>query len=292
VIVYFAGNVLSKGDQSMYDDGMRAKLVTFADKDDFGAGGFEYWVYNRPPGARVFLDCGAYSVQSRFRGEKAVIDFDAYCAFCEKWGGNIETYVQLDVVGDPVKTKANLHEMKRRGLSPMPVYTAAAPLEELDALCAEYDHIALGGLRGREAGTAEWRRRQLDRTFEVAAKHWPIKFHAFGITAQWVLERYPIYSADSSGAIVGSGMGRVMDFDRGVISSEPWVGYAQRTHEGLGVDAVGDCGSTGTASAHKGRRTLNIRAQLKFERYLTDLWAQRGVVWDERLRGERTAVPA
>ncbi len=26
MILYFAGNVLSKGDQSMYDDGMRAKL--------------------------------------------------------------------------------------------------------------------------------------------------------------------------------------------------------------------------------------------------------------------------
>lgn len=288
MILYFAGNVVGKKDDTMYAEGMRNKLVTFADKDDFGEAGFAYWIHNPPPDARVFLDCGAYSAHMR----GAVLDFDEYCRFCAEHGDRIETYVQMDVVGNPQRTRENLAEMQRRGLNPMPVYTASAPLEELDDMCAQYKHIALGGLRGREAGTNEWRRRQLDRTFEIAAKHWPVRFHAFGITAQWVLERYPLYSADSSSAIVGSGMGRVMDFDEGVVSSEPWVGYAQRTRDGRVVDGVGDCGDTGTTSAHKGRRTVNVRTMLDFERYLTDHWTRHGVTWDMRLRREREAVPA
>lgn len=278
MILYFAGNVAG-ADHITYDYGVRSKLLTFAEINDWGKLAFAFWLKQRPPGARIFLDSGAFSAFMR----GAVIRLDDYIAYCHRWLPNIETYVQLDKIGDPMTTKRNLAEMERQGLHPIPVYTASAPISELERLCERYDHMALGGLRGKEAGTNEWRQRHLDRVFAVAYRYWPKKFHLFGITSQWALERYPVYSADSSSAIVGGGMGRVMSFYRGRLDSEPWVPYAKRFYEGSVVDTVGNMGTSGTKSAHMGRRYANIQAMLAFERHLNDVWRAKGVSWETDL---------
>ena len=275
LILYFAGNVAGL-DPKMYDAGIRSKLLTFAEIDDWGKLAFDFWLHEKPPGARIFLDSGAFSAFMR----GAVISLDRYIKYCHKYLHNIETFVQLDRIGDPETTKRNLATMEAEGLHPIPVFTASASLKELERLCERYEHMALGGLRGKEAGTTEWRRRHFDAVFRVAHKYWPRKFHAFGITSQWALERYPFYSADSSSAVVGAGMGRVMSFENGIIDSEPWVGWAKRTHEGRVVDIIGETGRTKTLSAHLGRRQQNIEAMLDFEQYLNDLWRAKGMSWE------------
>ena len=276
MLLYFAGNTISLSDcQVVYDTGVRHKLLTFAEINDWAKHAFDFWVYNKPADAKVFMDCGAFSALMR----GVVIDLDRYMAFCHTYASVLETYVQLDKVGDPVMTRKNLVIMEAEGLHPIPVYTAAAPISELERLCERYDHIALGGLRGKDAGTNEWRRLQLNKTFKAAKKYWPRKFHAFGITSQWVLEQYPLYSADSSAAIVGGGMGRVMTFEDGKIQAEPWVKYARRTYDGDVMDVVGNTGVTSTESAHWGRRCKNIKTMLAFERYINRLWELRGITW-------------
>jgi hypothetical protein len=267
VIVYFAGNVAGH-DHSLYAAGVRSKLLTFAEIDDWGKLSFAYWIYNKPHDVRIFMDSGAFSAFMR----GAIISLDRYMRFCQDNAANLETIVQLDRIGDPETTKKNLAIMESEGLKPIPVFTSAAPLSELERLCERYHHIALGGLRGKEAGTVAWRRRHFDKVFAVAQKYWPVKFHAFGITGQWVLERYPFYSVDSSSAIVGGGMGRIMSFKDGRLDSEPWIPYVQREWEGLGCDIIGETGHTTTQSAHMGRRISNIGAMLDFEKYINDLW--------------------
>lgn len=275
MILYFAGNVAG-ADHQLYDFGVRSKLLTFAEIDEWGKLAFEFWLHNKPPDARIFLDSGAFSAFMR----GAVISLDRYIKYCHQYLHNIETFVQLDKIGDPVTTKRNLATMEREGLNPIPVYTASAPISELERLCERYEHIALGGLRGKEAGSNEWRRQQFDKVFAVARKNWPRKFHAFGITSQWVLERYPLYSADSSSAVVGGGMGRVMTFEKGLLDSEPWVPYAERTYDGRVVDTVGEMGTTGTKSAHMGRRRQNIYAMLDFEKHLNEVWRKKNMSWN------------
>jgi hypothetical protein len=274
VILYFAGNVVGY-DRRIYDFGVRSKLLTFAEIDDWGKQAFDFWITNRPEGARIFMDSGAFSAFMR----GAVIDIDRYMNFIKTFEHNIETYVQLDKIGDPEQTAINLGIMESNGLTPIPVFTGSAPIRDLHKLCEKYDHIALGGLRGKEAGTTEWRRTHFDRVFSVVKNYWPKKLHAFGITSQWALERYPFYSADSSSAIVGAGMGRVMTFEKGILDSEPWVDFARRSYEGAIVDGVGDTGSTKTTSAHMGRRRYNVDTMLKFERHINDVWRMRGWDW-------------
>ena len=281
MILYFAGNVVGY-DSHMYDAGVRSKLLTFAEVDDWGKAAFDFWLTRRPPGARIFLDCGAFSLFMR----GAVLDIDRYIKFVHTYLHNIETYVQLDKIGDPQQTAINLGIMESNGLTPIPVYTGSAPVRDLEALCEKYDHIALGGLRGKEAGTSDWRRIHFDKVFAVARRYWPKKFHAFGITSQWALERYPFYSADSSSAIVGAGMGRVMTFEQGLLNSEPWIEFGKRSYEGAIVDGVGDTGSTKTLSAHMGRRRYNVATMLAFEKHINDVWRMKGLSWETDLRSD------
>lgn len=277
--LYLAGNCAGTGAaQQDYDSGARNRLLSYAFEDNWASKEFDFWVKGGPRGVSVFLDCGAYSAHV----SGAEISFDKYCDYCAENGDKIDTYVQFDVVGDAVKTEANLREMERRGLRPLPVYTAAAPLRDLEALCERYKHIALGGLRGREAGTNDWRKKKLDETFEVLGKHWPVKTHAFGITAQWVLERYPVYSADSSTVIIGAGMGRVHRFRSGQFNHQHWTEEVAETWDGTIADHVGvTSGAEDATSAHVGRRLTNIRAWLEYEAYLTNLWRKKGVVWED-----------
>jgi hypothetical protein len=270
MIFYFSGNVIGQ-DQVMYDTGIRSKLLTFAEVDDWGKDSFEYWLYHKPADARIFLDSGAFSAFMR----GAVIDLDRYTNFCQQHQDRLDTFVQLDRIGDPLVTRQNLGIMERGGLRPIPVYTALAPVRDLEALCEKYRHIALGG----NFGSRDVLRRNFDKIFRVAERYWPIKFHAFAVTAQWALERYPFYSVDSSSAIVGAGMGRVMSFTNGKITSEPWREYARRTYNGRVVDGIGDTGTTSTVSAHMGRRKHNVEAILAFERYINKLWQAKGVSW-------------
>ncbi len=281
MILYFAGNVVGY-DERLYGFGVRSKLLTFAEIDDWGKQAFDFWIVNKPPDARMFMDSGAFSAFMR----GAVIEIDRYIKYIHDYKHNIETYVQLDKIGDPEQTAINLGIMESNGLTPIPVFTGSAPIRDLHKLCERYDHIALGGLRGKEAGTNDWRRIHFDKVFAVAKQYWPKKFHAFGITSQWTLERYPFYSADSSSAIVGAGMGRVMTFENGVLNSEPWIDFGKRSYEGSIVDTIGDTGSTKTTSAHMGRRRYNVETMLKFEQHINNVWRAKGWSWETDLRSD------
>lgn len=263
--IYHAG----RDTQALYPLGLRRPLLSFADE---GSNAFKFWVHERAEGAEVFLDSGAHSVASR----GTVIDLGEYCDYCAAHGAALETYVQLDVVGDQKQTRANLQVMEDRGLRPLPVFTAAADEGELDALCARYKHIGLGGLKGREMYSSGWRKEQLDRTFRVAERHWPVRFHCFGIIAQWALERYPFYSADSASVTIGGANGILLRADRGQYAWVHWTEEARRTGDAAIADPVPGNDSFSSRTARWERSVRSIQA---LERYTTDLWQQRGVVF-------------
>ncbi len=279
--LFFAGNVKGNGpDAADYGTGVRNRLLTFADIDDWAEDCFAYWVGTRPPGAHVFIDSGAFGAYTR----GAVIDLGRYCAYLEEKMPALGCYAALDVIKDWRGTAANLDVMLKRGLHPIPCFHRGSPWEVLDALAGAHPYIALGGMVGgggkggakHDTLTADSLSPYLDECWRRLRRHWPVKVHVFGVVAQWVLERYPFYSADSATAIVGAGMGRVQRFLQGVAKSGDWPTVAQETYDGVIVDGVGRVGG----SAHAGRRRRNIEAQLALQAYVTDLWAQRGVTWE------------
>jgi len=282
--LYFAGNVKPSANDDAhavcYADGVRSRLQTFADIDDWAREGFRYWVEDAPPrDVSVFLDSGAFG--AFMRGAK--LDLGRYCDYIAEHKQALDCYAALDVIGDWEGTKANTDAMVARGLRPIPTYHRGSPWHALDRIAAEFPYIAIGGLA---ADTSRPGQRPsfsqaniqpfMDEVFLRLERHWPVKVHAFGMISQWALERYPLYSADSATAIVGAGMGRVSRFRRGLLQSSPWFpDDLERTWDGAVADGVGRAGG----SAHAGRRRRNIEAVLALEQEMTDLWTAKGVAW-------------
>lgn len=281
--LFVAGNVKSAvgGDPNADDaaSGVTDRLLTFADIDDWAKEAFAFWVAGRPAGVSVFLDSGAFGAYMR----GATIDLGRYCDYIHEHRDALFCYAALDVIGDWQGTRRNVDEMVRRGLDPIPTFHRGSPWHVLDRLASEHKYIAIGGLAadtskpGARANTGRDNVQPfMDELFGRLERHWPVKVHAFGLIAQWALERYPLYSADSSTAIVGAGMGRVNRFEGGSMRSRQWTEDAPVTFDGAIVDTVG-----AKKSAHAGRRRRNIGAILALENYATQLWKAKGVEWTD-----------
>lgn len=245
----------------------RNRLIAFSEwgkpafEDDFG-----FWLDSRRTEKKVFLDSGAFSAFTQ--GRK--IDLDALIDFIHVHESELEIYAGLDVIGDHDATMKNVQRMIDDGLDPVPTFHFGSDLAALDEMCQAFGYIALGGLVPLSGSNKlhHW----LDQCFRVIRRHWPVKIHLFGITGQSTLERYPAFSADSTAAIVGGGLGKVFRFDRGRLTGDNWKDF-RRNGTALGVE-------TGSGSKHMERRLSNLDAFRAFESYLTDLWTTRGIEYE------------
>lgn len=234
------------------------------------------------PGARVFMDSGAFSAKNK----GVVVDLVDYCGFLDAHRGRLSDYAALDVIGDAEASLVNWRRMREAGLDPIAAHHYGTPAARLEELMAERPTaLALGGMvLGRwRAGAFEMRQERqgwLDQTWRVLERHWPIRVHLFGTLTQWILERYPFYSADSTSALLGAAFGNINEFRLGryVMDREcNWHLRRLQTPCPGGADVA-----TGEADARMLRLEANIRALAGYERYLTDLWAARGVAWGDR----------
>lgn len=281
--LYLAGNGKQKGSSERdYDAGVRERLLSYAFVDDWAKQEFEYWVGQRPPHSHVLLDSGAFSAWRL----GTPIDLGEYCEYVQEHRAALDAYIVLDVIRQPPSaTRANLLEMRRRGLDPLPVYHSdCEPLSVWEEILAENTgYVCLGGLAVQRPHNDELRAR-LNRCWRMVEKHWPVKVHGLGVMTQWMVEQYPFFSVDSASAIMGAGMGRVIRFaGDGIFRVDGWRGDVARYWDGSVVDGIGRVAGTGgrkSDSAHAGRRLANIKAQLQLERYVTDLWASKGVTWE------------
>ena len=250
--------------------GLRNRLLSYADIENV-AGTFRFWLSREPSGKRLFLDSGAFSVFTR----GAQINLDEYISYIKEHEKNLFCYAGLDVIDDPVGTRKNFEIMKKAGLNPVPTFHVGSSLSELELYCASCSYIALGGMvpLSRQKETLQG---FLDSCFSIVKKNWPIKVHAFGMTAQWLLERYPFYSCDSTTAFVGGGMGRVLSFDKGRLTSSVWQDQGKQGKTAGLVDNL-----NGDGSKHLARRIHNVRVMVRFEKHITDLWKKRGIEWQE-----------
>jgi len=67
----------------------------------------------------------------------------------------------------------------------------------IEAYVEEHEFILAGGMVPL-ARQPEKLSRYLNTVFRAARKYWPRRIHAFGITGDAILEKYPFYSADST----------------------------------------------------------------------------------------------
>jgi len=154
----------------------------------------------------VFGDSGAYSAASL----GATIDLHEYAEWLIKWSQIFTVYSNLDVIGDPDASMVNQRRLETEyDLRPLPVFHVGSNFLRLDALCEEYEYVALGGMVPYStANLGSW----LLRCFTTANKH-GTRFHGFGQTRRQYLLDFPFYSVDSSAWANGHKFGSLQVWD-------------------------------------------------------------------------------
>jgi hypothetical protein len=222
----------------------------------------------------LFLDSGAFSAFT----QNAQIDIDNYINFIKKTETKLSVYANLDVIGEYETTYKNWIYMKENGVSPLPVIHYGAPRSFFDLYFKKHkvSYLALGGLVPyvkRKHKIRAW----LDNCFCILKDYWPVKIHLFGVTTQWILERYPAYSCDSTGWISGSRHRSLSIWSKNrIIRGES---FNKRTHSHNTNNLIYDLRAT-----NKHYRELQVNSLLAFvelEKYITKLWEEKGVVWKD-----------
>lgn len=272
--LYFAGNAITAENEVFFtSNNIKWRLLSYADYQHWSTGAVDWWASGAQP-APLFIDSGAFGAFTRGQ----VIDLVEYCDYIKRYTGIYYPFAALDVIGDWRASAHNWDRMRELGAEAIPTFHMGSPDSELRRLLRETDYIAMGGVVG---ATQQSMQPWLDKCWRTIAEFWPRKVHIFGVMAQWALERYPWYSADSSSALVGAGMGRLTTFDQARISSVPWVEYAQKFYNGDVMDGFSYRWQAKKGSAWKGRARININTQLALQRHVTDIWRMRGITWED-----------
>ena len=144
------------------------------------------------PNQHVMIDSGAFTAFTKGRP----VDREQYAKFLKHWEGCYDYAMTLDVIGDGEATEANLQWLLDQGLPVIPVYTARAPMSELESLADRFDYIAYGGLVGVPKNL---QMRALKVVTDRAAQA-NCRVHALGQASARTFTQTVTYSGDSSKA--------------------------------------------------------------------------------------------
>lgn len=162
---------------------------------------------------KAMIDSGAYSVYQALENKKKVkesqlslfddtnippISIDEYAAFINrhKESPYIVGFINLDVIGDPTKTKENYKELvKRTNIEIIPVWQVTDSYDELQRLVDESPSlICIGGcvplLKTNQKEKVE---SILEKVFTICKE---VPLHGLGI-ANELIHKYPFFSSDS-----------------------------------------------------------------------------------------------
>lgn len=262
MLIYLAGHSATKTTEKVRTN-YQSHLTTFADKQEvsnlFDA------VVNDKLLPRILIDSGAFTAYTTGK----IISIKEYgmwaLDFKKQWERKVKSlhFFNLDVIGSQEKSDINLHRLEQMGLKPVPIFTYGADIKHLIYYLENYDYIGFGGLVGRAPTLVmKW----LDYCYKEVNNYYKKtgilrKTHLLGVTKQEILERYPLYSCDSSGwvACLRFGGGRV-----------------------IGKTKIPKC----TESPEALKLTMiTLRAEIekykKLQDDVTKLWTKRGVVWED-----------
>jgi hypothetical protein len=151
---------------------------------------------DRLAGLRLIGDSGAFSAAS----QGATITTADLAGWAKRWAHRLAWVASLDVIGDPVATRRNWHDIvDNHGLPAVPTIHFGADPKLMDYYATRgVDFMGLGGMvghKGQKAKLMRW----LIAVFQYQARHWPdMRFHGWGVSSPELL-RVPFYSVDSSG---------------------------------------------------------------------------------------------
>ena len=167
----------------------------------------------------LFLDSGAHSLymklmlQNNTFNEKEYDEyFDNYIQFIKDNEQFIDTYVNLDVINDPVRSMKNYKRMIKENLNPIGVVHPGEEYKWIDQYIEMgCEYIGLGGL-----GQFFTKQKYYQWADEAWAKHIcksdgmpKVKVHGFAMTSLDLMLRYPWFSVDSTSWVQTGRFGNV-----------------------------------------------------------------------------------
>lgn len=213
---------------------------------------------------RVIIDSGAFTAHTT--GKPILLEEYVEWAirFRARWEPRMRSlhFINLDVIGDQRASWRNHRLLSERGLDTLPVIQTDATRKDVQRALAEHEYICLGGLVGaRRSKLQPW----LDRIFsEVMAyreREGALrKIHLLGVTTKWALNRYPIFSCDSS-------------------SWTQALRYGNGWERGSRLPRYSQSPENLAATMRKLRE--EIRSYKEMEAAATALWKHRGIEWEE-----------
>lgn len=132
------------------------------------------------------LDSGAFTA---WKSGKP-ISIDEYCRFIDSLPFKPWRYFTLDVIGDAHKSFENYELMRKRGLTPIPIFTRGEDLSMLDEYYKTSDVVAIGGLVGTPGNKGFVK--------GIMSKVDGRKVHWLGFNAKEFIHHYKPYTCDSS----------------------------------------------------------------------------------------------
>lgn len=166
----------------------------------------------RAAGVKVFLDSGAFSAKSL----GIEISIEEYCQYIKenediiRVEDGILVASVLDSIGDPQLTWENQQRMESLGVRPLPCFHQGEDARYLDYYVANYEYITVGGIVGGNPVQLEiWLDRIFNNHILDGAGRPKTRVHGFGMTSEYLMERYPWYSCDSSSWIQTTSFGGI-----------------------------------------------------------------------------------
>jgi hypothetical protein len=209
----------------------------------------------------IFVDSGAFSV---FNKTKKIIHSE-YIDFLKE--NNLKTYASLDVIGNGDSSYNNFMIEKKEGLNSIPCYHEGDDIDYLKKYIENSNYIGLGGMVKTNKDRL---RKFLDSCFSIRYKMGSdCKFHGYGLNSKELLAMYPFYSVDATTWYVGF-------LYKEICSDKISEGRIKRK----------DVISRGNkddifAVMNGGEGYHNMNRFLELEKYITELWKRKGVVWND-----------
>lgn len=160
---------------------------------------------NNMPCGRLLIDSGAFTAASTGK----VIRLEDYARFLNTWRGTYDHAVTLDVIGDPVATRANTHKLHGMGYPVLPVFTRGGTVADFDAMVKDSGYVCVGGGVGMSKPVYQRRLRAL----QLRAEELGGGIHALGVGNLNSLRAIRPYSADTSNISSAFMYGAVLCYD-------------------------------------------------------------------------------
>lgn len=236
----------------------------------------------------LFADSGAFSADN----SGARITVKEYATWLMVNAPLVNFAASLDVIGDPDATVRNtdrLQDMVGDQVIIVPAFHVGSPWPALEAMCARYRFIALGGAvrwGGKPKVLLPW----LVKAHRIAAEHGTV-MHGFGLTRPPYPSKLPWYSVDSSYWNMATRNGTLALFeDRTQTFTKVRVGTDDPLKQARLVRSYGMDPRT-AATTGFGRATLRGDAGRGEYRWLMEASVESWLRYADRLAAART-VPA